>query len=558
MMKKLLGFISALCVGMVMLLSGCKDKEVQLPNIEGNMEITAFKTYLSFATTYVDSADHDLYYGNVKVSIILSTKEEDEVTEVNRKEVTIDVPKADKNEENPEIDVNMKGNKVEFSSLKENTEYTAKLIISSKGSQKTLDTKTASTISNGETADDPISITSVDLLLGMNKSRDAYYRLDADIDCNGEQLSSIFSSSSPFIGHFDGNNHTISNFKLYPNTNTGLFGYLDGAEIKNLKISKVSYDQSRTDTYLGALAGYAKKSTIQNIKVDDVSIKHSGTSSRSAWIGGLVGMCDSSTITDCEIAKLDLNIPKAQLRVYAGGFIGYSSNTEIKNCSVEGKLTTVTYYNSYDDGVNYIGGFVGVNDSIKGIENSYAKVDISITEPNNVTSSGYKTHKLNVGGFMGGNIMNMSIVRNCAAIGQIDVAAKYSYNVQVGGFAGILNDQNASLLENCLYYPTGEGLKVVLAVKKTEEEKPEETTPEGQANETDTETETEPEKTQVAYLSLSVGKLGKSSRLENVFVYQNLITIENQHADTTIDNTVVVSTDISSFSQKIQEVIAAL
>ena len=50
-------------------------------------------------------------------------------------------------------------------------------MISSKGKQKTLATRELNTLSTGESADDPILIDSLDMLLGMNKTKDAYYKL---------------------------------------------------------------------------------------------------------------------------------------------------------------------------------------------------------------------------------------------------------------------------------------------------------------------------------------------------------------------------------------------
>ena len=44
-------------------------------------------------------------------------------------------------------------------------------------------------------------IDSLDMLLGMNKTKDAYYKLTKDIDCGGS-ISSIFNSSSTFSGSF--------------------------------------------------------------------------------------------------------------------------------------------------------------------------------------------------------------------------------------------------------------------------------------------------------------------------------------------------------------------
>lgn len=543
-MKKIFGMISILCLGLLIVLTGCKNKQDNLPKVEGVMEVIPFKTYVTVKTRFVDTEEHDLYYDKVNVIVRLFVREDDEETFRESKDVTINKPSVDKDEENPTIDRNMTGNSVDFSSLKENTDYVVKLMLSSNGVQQTIETKSVTTINNGKTEDDPIIITSLDLLIGMNKERDAYYKLGNDIDCGGDELPSIFSSSAPFTGHFNGDGKKISNFKLYANSYTGLFGYMKGATVENLNIENVNYDQSRTDTHLGVLSGYANNCKISNIQINQVRFNHSSTSSRTGWIGGLVGRAENCKITDCKITDLEIKIPRAQLKIYVGGFMGYNASSEIKNCSVEGNVEATVYYNSYDDGCVYAGGFVGVNDSISGIEDCYAKVNLTISEPASVSSTGYKTHKLYVGGFLGGNISNMSMLKNCAIIGQVKVSAEYSFNTFVGGFAGVLNEQNASRLENCLFYPTGDGLVVTLAAKK------EDSSTDSDENENEDE-ENKDEKTQVAYVSLTVAKIGETSSLVNTIVYKELYKLENQHDKTTF-TLGSVSEDLSLFSDTIK------
>lgn len=549
MTKKLLAICSVLCLGFLILLTSCK-KDYQLPDVKGSMEIVPFKTYINVKTTFTDSEDHDLYYDKVTITISLIEQEDGEEKVNSKKDVTITKPTIDKDAENPVIAREMSGTAVEFSSLQADTEYTIKLLISAKGVEDILETKKVKTISNGTSEDDPIIITNLEQLTGMNKERDAYYKLGNDIDCGGSELASIFSSSTPFTGQFDGDGKKLSNFTLYANAYTGVFGYMQEATVKNLVIDNVSYDQSRTDTHLGVLVGYASKSNISNIKINKVNINHSSTSSRTAWIGGLVGRAEYCTIEDCQITDLKIRIPRAQLKIYAGGFIGYNTNSSIKNCYVEGNLESTIYYNSYDNGCNYIGGFVGVNDSIQGITDCYAKINLNILEPTSVTSTGYKTHKVYIGGFMGGNISNMSMIKDCAIIGEIKVSAEFSYNVYVGGFAGVLNEQNASRLENCLFYPTGDGLVVTLTEKQKEENT-------DSTDSDDNDADKKEEKTQVAYVSLCVGKMSERAILVNTFTYKELYKLENQHNETTF---VLgeISTDLSSFSETIKNVIANL
>lgn len=82
---------------------------------------------------------------------------------------------------------------------------------------------------------------------------DAYIRLASDIDCKGKNLVPIGTArQNAFRGIFDGNSHTIRNFKVEDDVvgNRGLFGYLKGAVI-NLSIDCAV----KGEGHLGALCG---------------------------------------------------------------------------------------------------------------------------------------------------------------------------------------------------------------------------------------------------------------------------------------------------------------
>ncbi len=548
-MKRLVMLCSILCLGFFILLTGCTDPN-NLPAIEGTMSTVIYKTAISVNTSFTDTNEHDLYHDMVKVFVSLSSTG-DEAKEISRKDVLIVKPTVG---EDGSISKEMSGQKLEFSNLTADTKYVLKLVITASGSQKTLNTREVTTINNGESEDDPILIDSLDLLLGMNKDKKAYYKLTADIDCGGT-LSSIFNSSSYFSGKLDGDGHKIYNMTFDSNNYTGLFGYMQGATVKNLVIEDATYNASRSETYLGALAGYAKNCTIQNVTVNRVDFSHSGQSTRNSYLGGLVGKAEDSTIENCVVNDLSLKIIRGQLRIYVGGFIGINENTKITNCHVNGTMdTTIVYTNpssseENNGGCFYLGGFCGVNDSNLGIHSSYSKVNITVKE-DSVNNSGTKKHKTYVGGFAGGNIHDGSKFIDCAAIGEINVKAENMYTFYFGGFAGYTDDQNISRFENCIYVPTGTGVTIDLMPKKEEKE--------STGDSTDKEEDEEEDKgiAQTAYVSLAIGRIGEKSRqtIINVIVYRDVITINNEHEKTN-KTLYTVSTDISLFSQAIQTVI---
>lgn len=65
-----------------------------------------------------------------------------------------------------------------------------------------------------------------------------------------------------FKGVFDGNNHVVSGLTVRPSLGSGLFGYVNGATIRNLVIShpvlsQTSLEISRTNSFVGSLCGTA-------------------------------------------------------------------------------------------------------------------------------------------------------------------------------------------------------------------------------------------------------------------------------------------------------------
>ncbi|MDE6413998.1 MAG: hypothetical protein K2K48_01155 [Anaeroplasmataceae bacterium] len=524
-MKRLIALCSTLCLGLLIILTSCNKKN-NLPSIEGSLDIKIFKTDLSVTAKFTDSEEHDLYNDNVKAYVTVSSTGE-EAKEISRKDVTITKPAT--------AETSLSGNKLDFSNLTSDTLYSVKLIISSKGNQKTLATKEVTTLSTGESEDDPILVDSLEMLVGMNKTKDAYYKLTTDIDCGGS-ISSIFNSSSSFAGNFDGDGHKIYNLKFDSNQYTGLFGHMVGATVKNLTIENPTYSASRGNTYLGALAGYAKHCIISNVTVVNPDFSHSGQSTTYGYIGGLVGQAENSTIENCAVLDLKLDIKDARLKMYVGGFVGENKNSKITDCYVTGDVSANIAYTSNENGCLFLGGFSGVNDSTLGILNCYAKVNVKVTEPTSVSNEGRKTFRLCVGGFNGGNIHYASRFDNCASIGDLDIAVMYAWFAYVGGFAGFTDNQNISLYDNCVYVPGEKGIVASfakLADNAAEDEKID----------------------QKAYISLAIGIIGtKNTDTIHAFAYSEKIEITNEHENLT-HTPYRISQDLTTFSQTIRDVI---
>jgi len=203
---------------------------------------------------------------------------------------------------------------------------------------------------------------------------DKHYKLMADIDLSvydGTSFNIIGRDDIySFVGVFDGQGHTISNF-TYASTGTrhiGLFGYVGGygegedGTIKNLGLLNPRIDAG-TRPYVGSLVGYNAKGTITNCYVAGGSIVGGD------YIGGLVGG-SSGPITNC--ASSASVVGDDQVGCLVGrnyGWIGTSYSTgAVSGAKRVGGLVgdnygsiTVSYSTGMVTGNDCVGGLVGLN-----------------------------------------------------------------------------------------------------------------------------------------------------------------------------------------------------
>jgi hypothetical protein len=102
--------------------------------------------------------------------------------------------------------------------------------------------------------------------------------------------SSLSTVGAPFVGVFDGNNHTVSHLTISGGDCVGLFGCLEsGAEVRNLGVVNVNI--TTYGDYVGPLVG---------CNFGKVTQCHStGSVSGMNFVGGLVGLNYSGRLTAC-------------------------------------------------------------------------------------------------------------------------------------------------------------------------------------------------------------------------------------------------------------------
>jgi len=240
--------------------------------------------------------------------------------------------------------------------------------------------------------------------------------LDADIDlssiCNNQTAAGVWvpignSNETPYVGAFEGNNHTIKGYYYASISNTeaqqygGLFGRVGTPK-----------------------TGYQRKTSIKNLTVEGtLEVK----AERNGMLAGLV--TTYSTIDNCK-AKGTITAQGD----YTGGIVGILSNySAIQNCTSEVSINS-TY--------NNVGGIAGALWTKSTVAYSENKGDVQSTMTNGNTggitgslsigqvlyciNSGTITGFNNVGGLCG-NVANAGKVSSCYSIGNVSSASQYAH-----------------------------------------------------------------------------------------------------------------------------------
>lgn len=214
--------------------------------------------------------------------------------------------------------------------------------------------------------------------------KDAYFLVTADIDMSGYistdgvynflpigTRSTQNQTELPFSATFDGGDNTITyvyNVGSFYNVDgartnyVGLFGYLNGATISNLKVAS-NGGLSITDNsgivgieYVGGIAGCAVDSTLYN-----TVLAYGGWVRGETYVGGIVGYGERITIESSE-AVSSANVGG---ETYVGGIVGkwIVSNQNQIGGSVAGQRYVTPADQTDVMGIKYVGGIAGWMDT---------------------------------------------------------------------------------------------------------------------------------------------------------------------------------------------------
>ena len=289
----------------------------------------------------------------------------------------------------------------------------------------TPDTPVPGALSGKGTEADPYVITKPehfkDVKSLISAASTTYICLGADIDMASETSYSPINVVSPYDKevHFDGKNHTISNFTCsddaidYPS----LFGVLYGS-CRNLKVvdAKITSSAHKCGVIASSVGAAGKPAVVENVTVTNATITSSyeraagicgdateatfnnvsfqGTvtttyTTKEAKSGGFIGQVeDGSSFTDCSVDVV-LSAKAADIGGFAGKVIGTATFT---GCKSKANLT------SYAASKNRVGGFIGWNSSVKTvIKDCHVLAGTTLTDKSGRTESSNG----NYGGFIG-------------------------------------------------------------------------------------------------------------------------------------------------------------
>lgn len=261
-------------------------------------------------------------------------------------------------------------------------------------------------------------------------------KLVENIDATLAKRIVIGTETKPYKGTFDGNEKTISNLSaVVTENNFGLFGYAEGATVKNLTvkgeyvISAAGSAVSDLIERVGGVVGFAKEQTVIENVTSCVNINDNGkiANDENRQIGGVVGYLDNSTVKKCEYnGAVTMQLARATAGI--AGLVRY--NGTVSECINNGTINCIGE-------THHIGGIIGSAQDTADITKCINK--------GNVTSGGSDC----IGGIVG--YANAGIkIENCGNIGTI--TSTVNRHGFVGGILGYINNGRFGGIYNCYNY----------------------------------------------------------------------------------------------------------
>ena len=187
----------------------------------------------------------------------------------------------------------------------------------------------------------------VKVVMDANPTAGLYFLLDNDIDLQNAVWEQVNQANphTPYTIHFDGNNHTISNFSIAQNPMglSSFFGEI-GGEVKDLAFSDATIETGGSNGSAGVLCGIANGLTVTNVDATNVDITITNNCGETTGVGGLIGYAVNSTISGCDLTGCDIDLNGTDTQ-NVGGLIGRlrAEASSVTDCSVANATISACY-----------------------------------------------------------------------------------------------------------------------------------------------------------------------------------------------------------------------
>ncbi|MBQ7563789.1 MAG: Ig-like domain-containing protein [Lachnospiraceae bacterium] len=244
------------------------------------------------------------------------------------------------------------------------------------------------------TENSPFIVSTAEQLLKVEQFNGFYYIQNKDIDLNYEYVN-LFSEEEPFVGSYDGNGYSITNFMYIGTdhvTGFGLFQTIgEGGVVKNLKmknetitcgnsaggitahnmgiiencsvegIIKTLTASTKYEHESGMICGKNEGRILSCHAAGELSAKYDdGKDVRNAKAkGGGIAGSNSGFINLCE-SEADVDVSTVDTDCYAGGIVAYNSGVA-NYCTARGKINGNARLTLFGMGTGYAGGVAGFN-----------------------------------------------------------------------------------------------------------------------------------------------------------------------------------------------------
>ena len=204
-----------------------------------------------------------------------------------------------------------------------------------------------------------VTIYDFDDLQNMSADLDEIYYLGADIDASGTDFDPVGDSSAEFTGSFYGEGYTISGLTI----------------------------NTSSEAYVG-LFGRTDEALLDKVALVDVDIDADYTAG-TLHVGGLVGHSTDTDISDSYVTGKLTASSTAAIDIVAGGLVGYMSSWG--DSTLDGSYTYCDVEITGTQGNGFVGGLLGYIDGSGAnvaVVNSYAMGDVTGSATQGVVAGG--------------------------------------------------------------------------------------------------------------------------------------------------------------------------